>query len=354
LTAAPVFTNLRTTMKGLVSFHPVSVAFFDELIAPLISGRKVNPEEFLQAAARVRRSGWVGRRYAFALQGLAVLIEAPKADPTSSMWQRLRTNLEKIDHKPDELVRRAAKVFDADLHLDGRPFFVTDGGAERVADTVAQYAQAPDEATADRIARDQLLRLDPELAKGVDPAEIPELSSDLGRRNDLLGELKAIHDIARQAREGKGDVPVEELPWRAVVMHGQAHPFWLARDVDGLETICRAAGVLAPECLSPAWRLFAEACEAFPALKESLKLEMSRPKDVGAFVAPGEVPQLLEFLNAQGARIIGAATRAGEGAMATSLLRKIKECAVYAKKNGLGYLEASGVIPPEREDEPAT
>jgi hypothetical protein len=100
--------------------------------------------------------------------------------------------------------------------------------------------------------------------------------------------------------------------------------------------------------------LFAEACESFPTLKASLRLEMSRPKDVGAFVAPAEVPQLIEFLGAQGTRIIGAAARAGEGPMATSLLRKIKECAVYAKKNGLGYLEASGVIPPEREDEPAT
>src|SRR5262245_48076807 len=145
-------------MKGLVSFHPVDVAFFDELIAPLTSGRKVNPESFLQTALRVRRSGWDARRYSLALQGLAALIEAPKADPKSSMWQRLRTNLEKIDHKPDEVVRRAAKVLDPDLHLDGRPFFVTDGSAERVADTVAQYAAAPDEATADRIAQDQLAK----------------------------------------------------------------------------------------------------------------------------------------------------------------------------------------------------
>jgi hypothetical protein len=261
--------------------------------------------------------------------------------------------MEKIDHKPDESVRRAAKVFDPDLHLDGRPFFVTDGSAERVADTVAQYAAAPDEAAADAIAREQLVRLDPELAKVVEPAEISELSSDLTRRNDLLGSLKGIHDLARQAREGKAE-GIDELPWRALAAHGQAHPFWLAKDVDGLETICRAAGVLAPECLSPAWRLFAEACESFPALKASLKLELSRPKDVGAFVAPAEVPQLIEFLGAQGTRIIGAAARAGEGPMATSLLRKIKECAVYAKKNGFGYLEASGVIPPEREDEPTT
>jgi hypothetical protein len=133
-------------------------------------------------------------------------------------------------------------------------------------------------------------------------------------------------------------------------MHGQAYPFWLARDVDGLETICRAAGVMAPECLSPAWRLFAEACEAFPSLKDALKLEVSRERDVGAFVSPSEVGQLVDFLSAHGARIIGAAARAGEGPMATGLLRKIKECAVYARKNGLGYLEASGVLPPEREE----
>ena len=331
-------------MKGYVSFHPVDVAFFDELIAPLTSGRKVNPETYLHEAARVRRSGWVARRYAVALEGLAAAIEAPKADPKSSMWERLRTNLEKLDHRPDESVRRAAKVFDPDLHLDGRPFFVTEGSAERVADAVAQYAAAPDEAAAEKVAQDQLSRLDPELAKVFEPADLPDLSSDLGRRNDLLGELKAIHDLARQAR-------VDEIPWRAVAVHGKARPFWLARDVDGLETICRAAGVLAPDCMGPAWRLFAEAIETLPSLKDRLKLEMNGPRDVGAFVSPTEVGQLLEFLGQQGTRIISAAARAGEGPMATVLLRKIKECATYAKKNGLGYLEASGVLPPEREEE---
>ena len=35
--------------------------------------------------------------------------------------------------------------------------------------------------------------------------------------------------------------------------------------------------------------------------------------------------------------------------MATALLRKIKECAVYAQRHSLGYLEASGITPPERE-----
>ena len=54
------------------------------------------------------------------------------------------------------------------------------------------------------------------------------------------------------------------------------------------------------------------------------------------------VGQLLTFLGDHGARIISAAARGGEGAMATALLRKIKECAVYAQRHGFGYLEGSG------------
>src|SRR5262249_23431320 len=158
------------------------------------------------------------------------------------------------------------------------------------AEVVAAYAAAETEETVERIAVEQLARLDAELGRDAAPAEIAELSSDLGYRNDLLGELKAVHDLARLAREGGSWRPpdgpsgparealVEGLPWRVVAMHARIVPFWTARDVDGLETICRAAGVLAPDCLGPAWRLFAEACEAHPALRDALKLEMTRPR----------------------------------------------------------------------------
>ncbi|HZN55164.1 MAG TPA: hypothetical protein VFB67_07570, partial [Candidatus Polarisedimenticolaceae bacterium] len=286
----------------------------------------------------------------------------PRPEPGSNLWQRLRSNIERMDHRPDERARRAARVLDPDLHLDGRPFFIAEGSAERVADAVDAYAVAPTEEAVEGIAREQLAKMDAALARDLAPAEIPELPSDLSYRNDLLALLRKIHELARAAREGKtwsdgetaprpaGQALAEELPWRAVAMHARVEPFWIAQDVDGLETICRAAGVPPPECLSPAWRLFAEACDAHPALRETLGLELRRPRDVGAFVSPSEIGALVEFLAMQGARIIGAATRAGEGAMATSLLRKIKECAVRAQRHGRGYLEASGIVPPERED----
>jgi len=348
-------------MKGVVSFHPLDLAVFDELLSPLAAGAKVNPETFLQDASRVRRNGWIARRYAVALDALSVEAEAPQADPTSSLWQRLRTNMEKVDFKPAEAARRAAKVFDADLHLEGRPFLVAEGSAERVATAVDAYVAAESEDAAEGVARDQLARLDPELAKLVEPADIADVSSDMSYRNDLLADLKKLYDLGRCAREGRpwsdggappkpgADAVRDELPWRSVALHARVRPFWIAHDVDGLETICRAAGVLPPDCLSPAWRPFAEACDAYPALRAALGLELTKDKSVGAFVAPAEVGALVEFLSMHGARIIGAATRAGEGTMATALLRKIKECAVYSQRHGFGYLEASGVLPPERE-----
>ncbi len=348
-------------MKGFVSFHPVDLKFFDDLIAPLVAGRKVNPEEFVRRAGTIRHTGWVARRFALAIEQLALAAEAPKIDPKASPWQRFRANIEKIDFKPDEMARRAAKGFDPDLHLDGRPFFIAENSAERVANAVEAYMACESEAGAENVVRAQLTHLDPELAKSVEPAELAELPSDLVYRNDLLALLSKIYELARLAREGRGwtagDAPArpaaealpEELPWRALSMHARIAPFWLARDVDGLETICRVAGVRAPDCLSPAWRVFGEACEAFPSLKQALGLELRRPNDIGAFVGPGEIGELLHFLGEQGAKIIGAATRGGEGAMATALLRKIKECAVYAQRHGLGYLEASGVLPAERE-----
>ncbi len=95
--------------------------------------------------------------------------------------------------------------------------------------------------------------------------------------------------------------------------------------------------------LVPAFRLFGDACDAFPQLRESLHTELREDRDVGAFVAPGDVSTLLDFLNREGSRIIRAATQAGVGETCTVLLRKIRECLRYADNHGMGYLEASGV-----------
>jgi hypothetical protein len=63
------------------------------------------------------------------------------------------------------------------------------------------------------------------------------------------------------------------------------------------------------------------------------------------------VPELVDFVTRNGARIISAATKQGAGPECKTLLRKIRECAGYAQRHGFGYLEASGVPEPDHSEE---
>jgi hypothetical protein len=346
-------------VKGTFSFHPVRLEFFDDTIQPLVAGRKINPEEFLHAGLRVRATSATARRWIWAIEEALAVSEPPRPERGAGLLKNIRAHLERFDHREDATTKKLRAAIEPDLHLYGRPFFITEGSAARVAERVDDYLAASDTGNAEAVAIEQLVHLGAELAKTVRPVEGPDLSPEMSYRSDLLSGLKELYDIAHAARRGESwgradrprrparEILLHELPHKALVLHSRAVPFWIARDVDGLETVCRAAGVSPPEFLVPARRLFAETCEEFTELKDALQVEVRGPRDVGAFVAAGDIPELVEFLNRNGTRIIQAATRHDEGPACTKLLRKIRECAAYAERNGLGYLEASGILPPD-------
>jgi hypothetical protein len=316
-------------MKGLISFHPVDLEFFDGLVQPLVAGEKVNPEFFLDMALSLRRTAWETQRYKQALRALIDQAEPPPPPSEGSVWDKVRARLERFDHRPDPVVGIAVQRIDPDLHLDGRPFLITEGSAERVGALADEYLEARDTAAVGALVREQLVRLHPNLAPAVAPTDVALPSADMSYRTDLLKALKELHDL----------------------LHSRAVPFWLGLNVDGLETICSAAGVNPPEFLVPAWRLFSGMHEDYPAFRESLSVELREERQVGAFVAPADVDDLIAFLNVEGAGIIRVATRHGEGATCNILLRKIRECAHYAQRHGAGYLEASGIPPIVLENE---
>jgi len=343
-------------MQGTLTFHPIDLSFFDELVQPLLAGDKVNPERYLETGIRLHRAASECARYQRALECALESLEPATAPPGSRLWDRVRTRLERFDFRPDPVAVLVAESVEPELHLHGRPFLIAEGSADRVAAIVDEYCATRDRSAVEALVREQLVRLNARLCQQLEPVADGS-SADLVVRRELLDELKSLHDIARAAERGDGwgpagsareparDVMARDVPWRAVVAASRAVPFWSARDVDGLETICRAAEVEPPPFLISAGRLFGEACARFPQLGTSLAVEISGPRQVGAFVAPDDVPLLSDFLGTEGSRIIQAATRAGEGAACTTLLRKIRECLRYAEHHGMGYLEASGIPP---------
>jgi hypothetical protein len=350
-------------MRGTISFHPVDLRFFDEIIGPLVAGGKIDPQEFIAGCLRHRISSWSARRYVLALELLADESEPPPPPEEGTFWVKLRSRMERFDFKADPMARLAAEIVSHDLHLRGRPFLISDGSPEAVCDVVDSYCEADNAALVEDLARVQLGKIHPDFVEHVRPEAGGEPSPDLEYRSDLTLALKEVHDLARAARRGEswtlttGDrrpatsVLPTELPWRSIYLHSRTRPFWIADDVDGLENVCRAAGVPPPDFVVPALRLFGDACDEFPKLQDALGCEMERARDVGGFVSPEDVPDLLDWMKENGARIIQAAARHGEGAACSTLLKKIRECAAYARRHGLAYLEASGIEPVEPEIE---
>lgn len=353
-------------MRGIVSFHPISMQFFDGLIGPLTVGEKVNPEPFLSTAVRARATDWYAKRYKRALETLLTLLEPPPPPSEGSMWEKVRSRLERFDYKPDPTAKMIDGKIDPDLHLFGRPFLICEVSADRVSTIVDEFLSADGESAREALVLEQLLRVQRELGGALEPALVREPTSEMAYRNDLLKDLKSLYGIARPSGGGEdsasgplmsvAETDQRGLPWKAVHLHSRAVPFWIGRDVDGLETVCQSAGVEPPSFLAPAWRLFSPMIEARPEMRDELTTELIDRKDLGAFVSADDVPELLAFLNSQGARIIQVATKHGVGPTCTTLLRKIRECAHYAQRHGMGYLEACGILPlwfdPEDDEDP--
>lgn len=345
-------------MRGLVSFHAIDPEVVDGVVHPLIAGGKIRPDAFLDEALRFRRSGWRAGRYARALAAAMEDTGPPDAAAGAGLLGRVRSSIERLRHEPDPRTVKVREAIDADLHLEGRPFLILDGSSERVTTLVGEYLSAPDADAADALAIEQIARLGRDIAGTLAPEEGAGITPDFNYRRDVLDRMRVLFDLPRAARNAEtwrvpGERPRpapealrEDLAWHATAVHALVRPFWIGRDVDGIETVCRAAGVAPPGMLVPAWRLVGPALDEFTELRDALGTELSSPRSVGAYVPPEDVAAFSGFLASSGARIIQAAAQHGEGPRCSVLLKKIRECVHWAENRGWGYLEAAGIGPP--------
>ena len=313
-------------MQGIVSFHPVDFKFFDKIVQPLVAGEKANPEQFLDDGPAGPRRRLGSLRYKLGSRSAVRVAQAPAS---ARRGHRLAEGPRaagafRLQARPAG--QRVAETVEPDLHLHGRPFLITEGSADRVAALVDEYLSADGEEAVRALVLEQLSASTRRSAGRSSRVEPGHQTADMVYRRELLTRLKVLYDLPHAARQGGHLGPCErradtgrtalprELPWRAVFLHSRAVPFWIGRDVDGLDSICRAADVEPPVASAGRGACSPASCEEFPGLRESAGFEMTiTRRDVGAFVPPEEIPDLLSFLSAEGSRIIQAATQHGEG-----------------------------------------
>jgi len=350
-------------MRGIVSFHPIDPAAFTAVLDRLLAGQPVDPNPLLDAACRFKKVALTAARYGRAIERLIQDSTPPPLPTEGPLWLRLKARLDQFDHRPDPLAVRLSRRIDSELHLHGRPFFITEGSAEAVAAVLDEYVKAGGIATVEATASEQLARLDPDAARNVRPDGDAGTGADLPYRSKLSSAVKRLADLARKVRRDASAGPTgfgarddgaiaTEIAWRALYLHARATPFWIARDVDGLDTICKMARVAPPDFLVPPFELFESSLGAIPSLRGVLGVDLRTTRCVGAYVPPRNVLALLDFLHANGARIIQAAAKEGEGPACATLMHKIRECAAYASRHGMGYLEAAGIDRVEDDFDP--
>ena len=88
-------------MQGTVSFHPLDLGFFDELIQPLLAGQKVNPDLYLETALRLHTAEAVVARYRRSLEEALRGLTPPPPPTEGPLWDRIRARLERFDFRPD-------------------------------------------------------------------------------------------------------------------------------------------------------------------------------------------------------------------------------------------------------------
>lgn len=342
-----------------VSFHPVDLALIHERLVPYVMGRG-GIDDLIQRAVQIakirhRANAW-GLGALKLGEGTEDLSELVPLDPEDEA-ELYEDEMEGsgIIVAPHLDARRRACIVDSDLHVWGRPFFVTAADAAGVSQSIDRYLDASLE-TVDAIARAELGRLGASLTSSVTP-EIDggplsdeELAQGLGWK---LGLLRRCCDARRQRRpsvtlpDGERADPVEllarELPLALLEFSANFRPGWMARGTVWPSMLLEEAGLSVRGCFEPPAVLVEPIARELSDVHFYLEPTITENYMVGGYVPPAKVGPLREHIERHRARLLEPARGAGCEAECGSALHKILEALSDAERRGLGFAEATEI-----------
>jgi hypothetical protein len=303
-----------------ISYHPVDVTFLHDRVFPFVQGRRtlddLHPQALRITKVRFRANAWGG----------GVL--------------RLRTH--------------APAAFDPDLHVWGRPFFITVESPEEVSDAIDRYLAA-DEGQVDAIATDMLRQFDPALPGHVSPDPKGRLPDDVSILRGLFWKLDLFREAYAAVKSGRKTVEhkgkkldaaslfATDFPLAALAFAAHFRPGWMSRGYGWPSQLLQEAGVRSNP-FRAARPLFEPLLAELPQIAKNLRPTIVENYVVGGFVPAGEVAALQStFTNAlPGIQAYARKLNAPPEAFDNDY-RKIHEALHDARRRNLAFVEATEV-----------
>jgi hypothetical protein len=321
-------------MEFDVSFHPVDVELIQGRLLPFVEG-KGEIDDLVEDAVRISKVRL--RAHAWALG----LLHHSQAENDSKPRKKGAKPAPSWRHK-----------FDSNLHVWGRPFFITVQRPDQVSRAVDRYLKAKPE-DVDAIADDMLRILDPGLVDKVEPDRdnpLPRddrLAAGIREPMDLFRECFKAHSKKEKLRVPGGELvaPAElfkdSFALSALSFAALFRPGWTARGHVWPTGLLEEAGLEVPPLFETAAPLFQPLLSKVPEIAERMENTISGNRMVGGYVSPDNVSDLRIYLEEHLDKFRSAECRVD--------FQKILEAVQDAEREHMGFAEASEIcsgLPP--------
>ena len=328
-----------------VSAHPVDVALIQRRILPYIQG-KGDLADVLAEAVRLARIRFRANAWGMGLVNLQ-----------HAEWAAKRQRPKKAAGKAKPKSRLRPMVpatFDSDLHVWGRPFFIT-SPAEQVSDAIDRYTTATPKQV-DALAADMLRALNPALVGKVKPDESGNLPSSKRLAQGLIGTLDFIRTAYPHLKSGEpvtlpdgetadaAELFLNELPLHVITFASNLRPGWMSRGYVWFTSFIGRAKLKPGKLVESAAVLFEPLLGRVRGFATAFEPTITSNYTLGGYVHPENVPAFREWMEKNTEKMIAACVKEkwDEGG-ARQDFAKVIEPLRDAEHRGMGYLEAAEV-----------
>lgn len=323
-----------------VSSHPVDVALIQTRVLPYLRGQGTPRDLDDLVAEAVRHAKVRFRANAWGL-GLIALQAADEEATKANRKARVPTPA------------AVPEAFDPDLHVWGRPYFVT-APTPDVSAVIDRYLAATP-AQADAIAMEQLHALHPNLPNLVHPDTEGALPDDdvlaRGLREDLE-LLRASYDHLASGKPVKmsdgesvdpEDLFLFTMPLSVLTFASHLQPGWMARGHVWFTQYVTDAALDADGLIESSASLFEPLLKGIGGWEEAFQATITQNYALGGYVRPANVPAFRQWWEAHQAELVAPFAAENDGDTGAVCWLKVREALLDAERRKFAFVEATEV-----------